>query len=497
LTTELYNRYQQLLTNQQPEPVTTDWTYRDFIAQEQRVLSDEAARQYFAGMLEGAPSEQLPRLKAVSTEAQAHESMVVESFKPLSQQLLDVARELGVPIQAVLLAGHFKVLATLSGQRKVLSCVTHNGRPETAGGERSLGLYLNSLPQALEISDNSWRGLINEVARLSAASMSYRGYPLSQVQQETGLVLNEITFNYTHYHVFGEMTEATAAPFEVLGSCGFEQTNFDFHVDVSRWEESLSLMLIYNPELYERELMQRVSGYYERAYEQMLAGLDQEHEAQSLLSAAEVRQVKEAAHGSSVTYDYACIHEQVRLQAQQTPAAVAVMFGEETLIYADLDARSDRLASYLVSAGVGAESRVGLYLRRSPELLIGVLGVLKAGAAYVPIEPGLPSERVSYMLADAGIEWVLVESAQMAELPLTGVDVVLMDGAGTDAEWMADAGEHEPVEVSREQLAYILYTSGSTGRPKGVMVEHGGLANYLGHAAASYLSSNITGSVVS
>src|SRR6185436_6476953 len=107
------------------------------------------------------------------------------------------------------------------------------------------------------------------------------------------------------------------------------------------------------------------------------------------------------------------------------------------------------------------------------------------------------SERVSYMLADAGIEWVLVESEQMAELPLTGVDVVLMDGAGSDAEWMADAGEHEPVEVSREQLAYILYTSGSTGRPKGVMVEHGGLTNYLGHAAASYLSSNITGSVVS
>src|SRR6185369_8630033 len=113
----------------------------------------------------------------------------------------------------------------------------------------------------------------------------------------------------------------------------------------------------------------------------------------------------------------------------------------------------------------------GLYLRRSPELLIGVLGVLKAGAAYVPIEPGLPSERVSYMLADAGIEWVLVESGQMAELPLGGVDVVLMDGASSDPDWMAAAADHEPIHVRSEQLAYILYTSGSTGRPKGVMVE--------------------------
>src|SRR6185369_11814771 len=119
----------------------------------------------------------------------------------------------------------------------------------------------------------------------------------------------------------------------------------------------------------------------------MLSGLDEPHEAQSLLSVVEMRQVEEAAHGPTVTYAAQCIHEQVREQAQRTPEAIAIVHGEETLRYADLDARSERLASYLISAGVGAESRVGLYLRRSPELLIGVLGVLKAGAAYVPIEP--------------------------------------------------------------------------------------------------------------
>ena len=102
------------------------------------------------------------------------------------------------------------------------------------------------------------------------------------------------------------------------------------------------------------------------------------------------------------------------------------------------------------------------------------------------------------MLADARVEWVLVESGQMAELPLGGVDVVLMDGAGSDPEWLAEAGDEPLTErVTAEQLAYILYTSGSTGRPKGVMVEHGGLAHYLGHAAAAYLKEEIGGSVVS
>jgi hypothetical protein len=137
LTTELYNRYQQLLLGQEPEAVETDWTYREFIAQEQRVLADEAAREYFARLLDGAPSEQLPRLKPVSAGV-AHESIVLTGFAPLSRQLLELARELGVPIQAVLLAGHFKVLSTLSGQTKALSCVTHSGRPESAGAERSL-----------------------------------------------------------------------------------------------------------------------------------------------------------------------------------------------------------------------------------------------------------------------------------------------------------------------------------------------------------------------
>src|SRR6185295_16133620 len=203
---------------------------------------------------------------------------------------------------------------TLGGQSKALSCVTHNGRPETVGGERSLGLYLNSLPQALELGHGSWRELINEVAQLNATSMSYRGYPLSQIQQETGLVLNEVTFNYTHFHVFGELTAETTQQVEVLGSAAFEQTNFDFHVDVTRWpgEDRLSLMLIYNPELYGAELMERVRGYYLRAYEQMLSGLDQPHEAQSLLSAAEMRQVEEAAHGLSVTYESACVHELIQ-----------------------------------------------------------------------------------------------------------------------------------------------------------------------------------------
>ncbi|WP_460736256.1 amino acid adenylation domain-containing protein, partial [Lysobacter tyrosinilyticus] len=164
--------------------------------------------------------------------------------------------------------------------------------------------------------------------------------------------------------------------------------------------------------------------------------------------------------------------------------------------YAELDARSDRLARYLIDSGVTPGARVGLYLSRSPALVIAVLGALKAGAAYVPLEPKLPKDRLGYMVEDAGIGWALLEAASMDELPLQGVDVVLMDGAATEEDWLGDCVEGELPSVAAHDIAYVIYTSGSTGRPKGVMVEHGGLSNYLAHAVDAYLP-GLAGAVVS
>ena len=208
------------------------------------------------------------------------------------------------------------------------------------------------------------------------------------------------------------------------------------------------------------------------------------------------------SNGAVVVYPHdLCMHEQFERQAEKTPEAVAVVYGDQKLSYRELNAKAERLAGYLAEAGVGVESRVGIYLRRSLEMMIGLLGVMKAGATYVPLEPGLPKQRLEYMLADAEIEWALVESRYIDSLPLGGLDVVMMDGAGTDPTWLEEITESTELEAKpramAHNLAYILYTSGSTGTPKGVMVEHRGLSNYLRHAAENYLGGKIEGSVVS
>jgi non-ribosomal peptide synthetase component F len=269
-----------------------DWTYREFIAQEQRVLGNPAAKAHFAAMLADAPVVQLPRLKASGAE-RSRGRVVVEPFTALSGRLLGLAQRMGVPVQSVLLAAHFKVLSTLSGQRRTVSCVTHNGRPETAGAERSLGLFLNFMPLSLDVAPGSWRELIDRTTGIGMQTLEYRTYPLATIQQDLDWPFSEVLFNYTHFHIFNALTTNAAQPLEALGGAAFEQTNFDLMVDMSRGvnDNSILLAMTYNAKRLDNQLIALLELTYMRAFEAMLEGLDEPHDAKSLLSGAEVQQL--------------------------------------------------------------------------------------------------------------------------------------------------------------------------------------------------------------
>src|SRR5258708_2120904 len=272
-TTMLYNRYQRLLSGRQADPVTVNWIYRDFIAQEQRVLENPAASAHFKAMLEDAPVEQLPQRKSSRGE-RVQSQIAVSAFNGLSGRLIELAKELGVPVQAVLQSGHFKVLSLLSGQNRAVTCVTHNGRPEELGAERSLGLFLNSVPVALELEPVAWRQMIRQVAEGGARSIEYRGYPLARIQQDTGMELSEVTFNYIHFHVYREMTQTASSQFEVLDSSGYEQTNFDLEVQVARGlnDDTMWLTLVYQARVWREEFMARPGALIDPGFKDVLCG---------------------------------------------------------------------------------------------------------------------------------------------------------------------------------------------------------------------------------
>src|SRR6185503_779166 len=329
----------------------------------------------------------------------------------------------------VLLTGHFKVLATLSGKRRAVTCITHSGRPETEGAERSLGLYINSLPVSLELEAGSWRELIAQVAKVNTASMQYRAYPLSKIQQEVGVSFGEVTFNYTHFHAYNDLNTGGQS-LELLGSSGFAQTNFDFHVDVMRGagDDTLRLALIYDRGVYDRELMHRVAGYYVRAYELMLEGLDEPHYASTLLGEEEARRLLVAWNQTATDYPRAqCVHELFEAQVERTRDALALSCGDDTLTYRDLNERANQLAHYLRARGVSPDTLVGLCIERSADMVVAILGILKAGGAYLPLDPSYPQDRLAFMLEDAGVPVLLTNESLLSQLPPYRGEVVAID----------------------------------------------------------------------
>src|SRR6185312_9136535 len=188
-----------------------------------------------------------------------------------------------------------------------------------------------------------------------------------------------------------------------------------------------------------------------------------------------------------------CIHQLFEEQVISTPAAIAVMDEDHLLTYAELDRRANQLAHYLQALGVGPEVPVGILMERSVELVIGIMGILKAGGFYVPLDPVYPRERLAFMVADTQMPVLLTNQHLADDLPST-VQIVSLD---TDWPVIAQRSGERPVSgVMVNNLAYVIYTSGSTGKPKGIMVSHQGLVNYLSWCTHHYAVAAGTGSVV-
>jgi len=193
------------------------------------------------------------------------------------------------------------------------------------------------------------------------------------------------------------------------------------------------------------------------------------------------------------------VHELFERQAERTPEAAAVIFGDEQLSYAELNARANQLARHLRESGVGPESLVGILMERSAEMVVAILAVLKAGGAYLPLDPEYPQERLSFMLADSGAQVLLTQEHLTALLPAESLNEQLQVVALDDAEVLRQQGTENlgASGVTGENLAYVIYTSGSTGRPKGVMISHSGLSNYLDWAVEYYRVADGQGAPVS
>ncbi|MFD4789041.1 amino acid adenylation domain-containing protein [Streptomyces sp. NPDC058459] len=476
ITSRLLTGYDARLAGRTVDAVAPVTRFRDYLALEQEALGSDASRGFWAGVLAGAEFTGLPRLPEEGLEsertARVYQVPLPENLTP---GLRAVAVRAKVPVKAVMFAAHARVLALLSGSTRVVTGRVSNGRPETADGDQVVGLFLNTLPLVADVAQVSWTELARQIHLQESDALAHRRYPMAQLLQDLQRPeLFETVVDHRSFRSYDMALEHTA----VTGGAFFEQTNFPFTANFGTDPVTgeVGLRVNYDASQFSADRIAEIAGYYATALASLVADPDAPALAAQLLGPGHLEHLAGTWRATVVDREPGLtLPELLARQADRTPDAVALRSGESVLTFAELRARSNRLAHRLRELGVGPDVLVGVHVARSTELVVSLLAVLKAGGAYVPLDPGYPRDRLEYMLADARVSVLLSDPDLAATLDPAGAHVLPVD-ASTAGDHSA---EDPPVEVTPDHLAYVIYTSGSTGRPKGVQIPHGALLNLL------------------
>jgi len=451
-------------------------SYRDFIELEQGALKSADARKYWEDQLYGAVSEQsFWKGQQKRIEARRVEAILQDE---LMQGLKLLCVDARASMKYVALAAHISVIGLISGQKDIVTGLVSNGRPETESGEEVLGLFLNTLPLRIQLHGQRWIELVRDVATAEAALLPFRRFPLAEIQRIGGSKpIFETLFNFVHFHVFRELD--TIKGIRVTNAGGFEQTNFPFVTTFSLdpLGEKLRLRIDYEGTFIKNEEVDAILNYYLAALHFLANESNRICETGCLLTYKERRQLlvdwNQTERPVPETSLPALFEQQVRRSAEAT----ALVYEEQSLSYGALNERANRLAHLLIGRGVGPEDLVAIALPRSLEMIVALLGILKAGAAYLPLDPDYPAERLAFMLADAQPKLLLCVAQTAADLPPAQCERLLLDDPAL-ATLLQDLPASNPTDLERTHPllplhpAYVIYTSGSTGKPKGCIITH-------------------------
>ncbi|MFD4244254.1 amino acid adenylation domain-containing protein [Streptomyces sp. NPDC058525] len=419
-------------------------------------LNASTSREFWHGILAaGSGSAPLPRWTRVPVAGVAEYETPVPAGRLTAMRR--VADDLEVPLEYVLLTAHAKVLAALSGEQEV-----------TTGYVAAAGV--RPLPCRLTTGPGSWRSLLLHTREALARLRAHQDFPVEDLRRELGLV---------------------EAPFEtvldVTGGTPAADPAQDTAVDPALWTGIVHdddgrpiLRLRYRTDVLDADCAARIAGYHLTALALIAADPDADHTAQSLLSAEELRFQVDGLAGPSRELPERRVHELFEERVRQHPNAVAAQHGDREWTYEQLNARANRLARALLDRGLHSEGVVAVAMERDLDWLAAVLAVFKAGGAYLPIEPHLPAERITTMLARAGCGLLMTRSdatagVRSALAARPAVRPLFVDTADGQEHPGTDLG----IDVAPDQLAYIYFTSGSTGEPKGAMCEQEGMLNHL------------------
>lgn len=393
------------------------------------------------------------------------------------------------------------LLSRYNGENDIVFGTTTSGRPaDLAGAESMIGVFINTLPVRVRVKPDApllpW---LKQLQNLQIESRQYEYSPLVQIHGWSdvprGVPLFETLLIFENYPV-GSLLNNQITALEIQNVRSFQQVNYPITLLVMPGAR-LSLLTLYDRHRFDAPTITQMLGHFKALLENMVANAHQRLKDISLLTEAERQRLSVIQNGRQVKIEdkKMRIHELFEAQVRQRPDALAVHLPAasstgrdgQNLTYATLNRRANQVAHYLQTLGVSPGNLIGIYLERSLEMAVGLLGILKAGCAYVPLDPAYPTERLAFMLQDAQVATLVTQKRLLNQLPQYEAPTVCLD---TDWSHISKLStENLGRVVFPDNLAYLIYTSGSTGRPKGVMITHRNLCHYT---SAIGISINIT-----
>ncbi|WP_229210736.1 non-ribosomal peptide synthetase, partial [Duganella sp. CF517] len=399
------------------------------------------------------------------------------------------AQAQGATLFMALLAGVQVLLSRHSGQSdiRVGVPIANRHRSETEG---VVGFFVNTQVLRNVIDDRqSMAQVLEQAKQASLGAQAHQDLPFEQLVEalrpERQLGANPL-FQVLMNHQRQQRGGARQLPGLVLEDYLSGDRTAQFELTVDTFEAADGLLHVgftYAQELFAAEAIERMAAHYVAVLRALAEDPGRAAGAVSLLDEAERDRLRAWGVNPAAHADEKPVHHLIERRAREAPGATALLFGDESLSYAELNLRANRLAHHLIKLGVRPDVKVGIAVERSVEMVVGLLAIMKAGGAYVPLDPEYPADRLAYMIGDSGIQLLLTQSALKEGLPLAaGLRLLELDALDLAGE----AGHDPAVALHGENLAYVIYTSGSTGRPKGAANRHRSLYSRLAWMQQAY-----------
>lgn len=473
LLSELFDAYRMRLRGEiRPlEPPVA--RFREFVALELAARENPEHLHFWREKVRGMQPTRVPALPdhdRLSRRADV-DIATVPIDEALSNRLLRISEDESVPLRTMMLAVHLRVLSLLAGSATVNTGVVLGTRPEASGAERTLGLFLNTVPMQVDVGDLPWNELCRRVASEEASIQEHKALPLQRIQAEAGgELLFGTLFNFIHFHVYEQA--ARSEQFLIRRETDYEKVNYPFVVYCGRrLGGDVMLAIHFACSTYTAEQIRLIGEMYADALRALAERFTDKWRAFADNRQWQFNRIHNRTQRPVVE---ACIHDLIVERARSWPRRVAVVAGEVSLTYEALIGRAERLASDIQAAGATTGDLVGIVLGRGVSQVVAVLATLIAGAAYLPVNVHLPAQRRRSLLQLGKVGIVLTDAPRLAEFRESGLCAIDVD-AERDPRVCRDATS----VVTPRDLAYVIFTSGSTGEPKGVAIEHRSALNTL------------------